>query len=165
VDPAIVHYQKAVAIEPNNALFHRNLGRVLIQRGRAQEAVEHYQAALAIQPADVATLNNLAWVLATWPEASVRNGPKAVELAQRACRLSGGDNSSILATLAAAYAEAGQFAEAVATATKALALASAQTNTAPANLFRARIELYRSGLPYREARAQVGAGPAAPPTP
>ncbi len=150
VGEAIAHFQKTLLLEPNNAPTHRNLAQVLTQQGRVQEAIEQYEAALSIQPADMPTLNNLAWVLATCPEASARSGPRAVELAQRADRLSGGINPSILGTLAAAYAEAGRFAEAVSTATKALGLASTQTNTALVKVIRARIELYQAGAAFRD---------------
>jgi Flp pilus assembly protein TadD len=112
--------------------------------------VAHYQAAVAALPGNPYLLNNLAWVLATGPQASVRNGGRAVELAQQAERLSGGKDPSILGTLAAAYAEAGRFPEAVATAQRALELATAQANLAQAEALRARIGLYRAGSPFRD---------------
>lgn len=92
---------------------------------------------------------NMALVLATFPETRVRNGTKAVELAQRADLLTGNSNPSISATLAAAYAEAGQFPNAITTARRALQLATDQGNTALAEAIRAQITLYQSGLPYR----------------
>jgi tetratricopeptide (TPR) repeat protein len=149
---AIACFQKAVASDPGNAPAQGNLAQLLLRQGRPQEAIQHYQAALSIRPADVLTLNNLAWVLATWPDPSVRNGARAVELSQEADRLSGSGNPSIQSTLAAAYAEAGRFPEAVSTATKALDLASAKTNTAPVDVLRERVELYKSGLPFHESR-------------
>ena len=97
-----------------------------------------------------AWLNQLAWVLATCPEASVRNGAEAVELAQRAVRLSGGREPAILGTLAAAYAEAGRFPEAVQTARKALELATQQNKQALAESIKAKIPLYEAGTPFRE---------------
>ena len=95
-------------------------------------------------------LSNLAWVLATCPEASARNGARAVELAEQARRLSGDKDPVLLGTLAAAYAEAGRFADAVATAQRALELVCAQANTAQTETLRARLELYRSGSPFRD---------------
>ena len=89
-------------------------------------------------------------MLATNPNASIRNGAEAVELAQRAVQLSDGREPAILGTLAAAYAEAGRFAEAVKTAEQALALASSQNNAALADTLRTRIKLYQSNSPYRE---------------
>ena len=157
-EQALAHFQEALAIEPGDAPTHRNLAQVFIRQGRAREAIEQYQAALSSQPTDVLTLNNLAWVLATFPEDTARNGPKAVELAQQANRLSGGADPSILATLAAAYAEAGRFAEAISTATKTLDLASARTNTGPVDVLRARIKLYQAGIPFRETN-ETNTGP------
>ena len=92
---------------------------------------------------------NMALVLATFPETRVRNGTKAVELAQRADHLTGDANPSISATLAAAYAEAGRFPNAITTARRALQLATDQGNAALADAIRAQIRLYQSGLPYR----------------
>jgi Flp pilus assembly protein TadD len=149
LEEATVHFQQALIFQPTNAPAHTHLGQVLFQEGRVQEAIDHYQAALAIQPDDAYTLNNLAWVLATSPESSARDGTRAVELAQRAERLSGGNNPSILGTLAAAYAEAGRFAEAVSTAQRALASASSHAQTAA---LQARIALYQSGSPFRDTR-------------
>ena len=139
-----------MTLQPNNAPAHNHLGQVLVKQGRVREAIDHYQAALAIQPDDAYVLNNLAWVLATNPEASARNGTTAVELAQRADQLSKSSNPSILGTLAAAYAEAGRFTEAVASAQRALELASAQTNNAQVPALKTRIRLYQAGFPFRD---------------
>ena len=94
-------------------------------------------------------LNNLAWLLATAPDASVRNGPEAVRHAEEACRLTRYCATRPVGTLAAAYAEAGRFPEAIATAQKACARAA---NNNPALLERNRqlLELYRKGQPYHE---------------
>jgi Flp pilus assembly protein TadD len=89
-------------------------------------------------------------VLATSPEALVRNGVRAVELAQEALRLSAGDNPTLIATLAAAYAEAGQFTQAIETARRALQLATAQNRTALGNRVQAEIASYQAGSPYRD---------------
>ena len=137
-------------LQPNLAEAHNNLGNALLQKGRPAEAVTHYQAAVAALPGNPYLLSNLAWMLATCPEASVRNGARAVELALQAEQLSGGKDSGLLGTLAAAYAEAGRLAEAVATAQRALALATAQTNTAQIETLRARLKLYQSGSPFRD---------------
>jgi len=94
--------------------------------------------------------NNLAWLLATCPDASLRDGSRAVELARKAEQLAGSSHPEIFDTLAAAYAEAGQFSEAMETAKKALQLASAQHNSAMADAVRARLKLYEANSPYRE---------------
>ena len=149
-DEAMAQFQRAVQIDPKLANAQSDLGTLLVQRGRMDEAMEHYQRALELQPTNVSFLNNLAWVLATCPNPEVRNGARAVELAQKAERLGGAENSAIVGTLAAAYAEAGRFGEAVRTAERALNLATAQTNTAQIGLLRTNIALYAAGLPLRD---------------
>ncbi len=149
-DEAITRFQEAVRLRPDFARAHCNLGAALLRKGQAAEALAHYQAAIAAQPANPPVLTTVAWVLATCPEAAVRNGPRAVELAQQAERLPGGANPSVLGTLAAAYAEAGRFPEAVATARRALELATAQANTAQAEALRTQLELYQAGSPFRD---------------
>jgi protein O-mannosyl-transferase len=151
VDEAIVHLQKAVQANPKLANAHNDLAGALLRQGRAGEALAHYQAAIDAQPGNAYLLNNLAWVLATCPQTSVRNGAQALELAQQAERLSGGRNPSILGTLAAAYAETGRFPEAVTTAQRGLELAMAQTNNAQHEPLRAQLGLYRVGSPFRDA--------------
>ena len=120
----------------------------------------HYQKALAIQPGAAPVQNDLAWLLATCPQAARRNGVRAVELAQAADRLSGGKNLDYVDTLGAAYAEAGQFPQAVAAAGRALALAVAQKNP-QVEAIRARLKLYQGGTPYHEPDA-TGGGAARP---
>ena len=150
VQEAIAHYQKALAIRPDYALAHHNLGKLLQQQGQVQEAITHYQRALEIDPDFAPACNSLAWVLATNPEASVRNGVRAIELAEKAQRLSRGSNPMFVATLAAAYAEGKRFPEATATAERALQLATAQNRTALANRLPTQIALYKTGSPYRD---------------
>ena len=151
VDEAIVHYQKAVAIQPVNAEFQYNLGYAFFLKGEARGAVAHYQRSLELQPQNAIAGKNLAWILATCPEASVRNGRKAVELAEQAARLSGGTNSIFIGTLAAAYAEAGRFSEAVEMAQRARQLAAAQNNAALVDVLQMQIGLYQAGSPFRDA--------------
>ena len=156
VDEAIAQFRRAVQLNPNLANVQSDLGTLLLQQGRMDEAVDHYRKALELQPANAFFLNNLAWVLATCPNAEVRNGARAVELAQQAERLSGGNSPAILGTLAAAYAEVGRFGEAVQTAERALELATAQTNSVQADLLRANIALFRAGSPFHEAAPTNG---------
>jgi Flp pilus assembly protein TadD len=146
----MAHFKKALEIQPDFAEAHNNLGKVLLQKGQVHEALTHFRAALKIQPDDPDTLSNLAWALATWPEESVRNGTRAIDLAQRANRLSGSRDPVILRTLAAAYAEGGRFADAVTAARRALQLADAQSNTALADALRSQIKLYQAGSPFRD---------------
>jgi tetratricopeptide (TPR) repeat protein len=113
-----------------------------------EEAIAQYQKALEIKPADPVLQNNLAWVLATGSEASLRNGGKALELARSANLLTGGENPIILHTLAAAYAEVGRFPEAVETAQHALRLAEAQSNSGLAGALQSELKLYQADRPW-----------------
>jgi len=135
-------------IEPDYVEAHNNLGLALLQQGRMAEAITHYQKALDIKPDYPEIQNNLAWVLATCPQASLRNGNQAVELAIRANQLTGNKNPLLLRTLAAADAEAGRFSEAVETAQRALQLAEAQSNTALADVIRSELKLFQAGVPF-----------------
>src|SRR5438128_543755 len=149
VDDAIAHYERALTINPADADAHANLGSAFLAKDRIQDAIAQYRDALAIAPDNVAAKNNLAWLLATSADASLRNGPEAVLLAEQASRHSGTNRPVILRILAAAYAEAGRFAEATETAQEALQLSDGQ-DTFLADALRKDIELYQSGLPFHK---------------
>ena len=150
VDNAITQYQQALKIQPAFALAHNNLGHLLLQRGRVDEAIAHSQKALQLAPADPDVQNNLAWLLATCPKASLRNGDKAVQLAQRANELAGGKNPVMLRTLAAAFAEAGRFDDAVRSAQKAIELAQAAGRQDLAGQLNVDLKRYEAGLPLHQ---------------
>ena len=150
---SLAHLQSALAIDPRNEDAHYNMGNTLLALGRGSEAVSHYSRALELNPDDTEALNNLAWVLATWPEPMTRDAAKAIELAERADSLTGHRSSVVSATLAAAYAEAGRFADAVRTGERALQLATDEGNEARANSTRAQIKVYQSGAAFRDRRS------------
>ena len=158
---AMIQFQKVLKNNPLDPKANYHLGIALFQKGRVDEAIAHFQKALEAQP-DFADawdrLDNAAWLLATSPDVSFRNGPKALALAKQLDRLSGGNNPAILDTLAAAYAETGQFPEAVDAAQRALALALPQNNTALADTLRQHIKLFQAGSPLRSA-SQTNAAP------
>jgi protein O-mannosyl-transferase len=160
VDEAIAQFEEALQLQPNLAEAHNGLANALLQKGRTAEAVTHYEAALAGVPNHPYLLNNLAWVLATCPDAAIRNGPRAVELARQAERASGGKDPALLGTLAAAYAEAGRFPDAIATAQRALDLATAQADAKQVETLRERLKLFQAGSPFHE-----GASPHPSPPP
>ncbi len=120
------------------------------KQGKTSEAVAHYRMALRMEPDSVEALNNLAWILATNPDGQVRNGTEAVRLAERANELSGGTNTLVTGTLAAAYAESGHFAEAVSSANQAIQTAERGGNQRLAATNRRLLELYRANRPYHE---------------
>ncbi len=115
LDDAIAHFQKALQIKPGYTDARNNLGIAEAQREGIRQTLVEKRELLRARPDDLALLNDTAWMLATNPNASIRSGSEAVELAQRAVRLSNAREPAILGTLAAAYAEAGRFPEALQT--------------------------------------------------
>ena len=160
VDEAISQYQQALQLKPDNAKAHINLGSALLQKGRADEAMVHYQKALQLKPDSPDVLNNLAWLLATAPDAHIRDGVQAVKYAGRACELTHYGVAPFVGTLAAAYAEAGRYDDAIAAAQKACALATAAGERKLLEKNQQLLVLYRAHQPYHEA-ARKGV-PAAP---
>jgi len=150
IDEAIAHWQKTLSIQPNDAEAHTTLGDALLRKGEIGEAITHYEKALEIAPHSILTLNNLAWALSTCPDASLRNGAKAIELAQKADQLAGGENPIFIRTLAAAYAENGRFNDAIETAQRAVQLALAQRDFALASKLEKDLDLYRKFSPKRK---------------
>jgi tetratricopeptide (TPR) repeat protein len=147
---AIPHLEKAVQISPTTADFHLKLGDACRQMGRAAESISQYEKALQILPRHVQAASSLAWMLATTPDASLRNGTRAVQLALFAGQLSGGQDPKIIGVLAAAYAETGDFSKAAATVRHALQLAGPASDSALAGILRAQLALYRAGSPFRD---------------
>jgi protein O-mannosyl-transferase len=151
IDDALAEYQAAIEIRPNDADIQNNLGVALLGQGRVDEAVIHYQKALELQPKDLRAQANLAWALSISTTNPRMKGAIAIRLAQQASENSGGENPAILRILAAAYAQAGRFTEAVACAQKALDLATNQNNDALVTALRDEIQLYGTNAPYRVA--------------
>jgi tetratricopeptide (TPR) repeat protein len=150
LDAAIEHSRAALLIQPNDADCHTVLAIALDEKGQSPEAIEHYQKALEISPQSISALNNLAWLLAASSDASLRNGSRAIQFARRADQLSGGNNAVVLRTLAAAYAEAGQFEKAIESAQTGMQLARSHGDDSLATEFQQQLALYELGLPYRE---------------
>jgi Flp pilus assembly protein TadD len=123
--------------------------------GHSRRAVADFRQALTFK-ADPEALNNLAWILATCPDESVRNGIDAISYAQWACQLTAYKRPGIVGTLAAAYADAGDFSNAVSTAETAIKLATDAGNTQFAEQNQQLLQLYRAGKPYREKPANGG---------
>jgi tetratricopeptide (TPR) repeat protein len=154
-DEAIDHFHEALRLKPNFALALENLSHVLAAAGRTSEAIESYHRLLQLTPDSLASLLNLAWLLATSETAAGGDPAEAVRLAQRARELSGRENAACLDTLAAAYAAAGRFGDAVIVAERALQLAESAGEVGLAAAIRSRLELYRAERPYRETRRAV----------
>jgi Flp pilus assembly protein TadD len=150
LDGAIQVCRSALLLRPSDADCHTTLAIALEEKGNPAEAIQHYQKALELAPSSIPTLTNLAWLLATSPDASLRNGLKAVQLAKQADRLVGGTNTIVLRTLAAAYAENGEFANAIKTARSAMQLARMHGEDTVITDLDQQIALYQLGMPYRE---------------
>jgi cytochrome c-type biogenesis protein CcmH/NrfG len=150
LDEAILHLQTAVEIYPDNGQAYNSLGLALLQAGRSDAAVANWKIALEIEPHDLNTQSNLAWVFATSPEPSMRDGPRAVQLMEDVIQRSDRRNPIVLRTLAAAYAESGRFSEAIGTAQEALNLANAGGNSALARALQENIDDYKNKIPLRD---------------
>jgi tetratricopeptide (TPR) repeat protein len=142
--------RQALALEPGFAKARGQLAYVLCARQQFEEGIKQYTEALANAPDLVEALNNLAWIYATHPDPKFRNGAQAVRLAERACQVTHYQKTLFMGTLAAAYAEAGRFDEAVAMAGKARDHALSWKETLLAEKNEQLLQLYRSGKPYRE---------------
>ena len=140
----------ALLLRPSDADCQTTLAIALEEKGNPTEAIQHYQKALELAPKSISTLTNLAWLLATSQDASLRNGAKAIELATQADGLVGGTNTLVLRTLAAAYAENGEFTNAIGTARSAMQLARMHGEDSLTRDLDQQIRLYQLGVPYRE---------------
>jgi protein O-mannosyl-transferase len=150
LDEAIADWEKTLQIQPGDADAHTCLGNALLRKGALQEAIAQYEMASALAPDDPHSRNNIAWLLATSSEPSVRDGNRAVDFAQQAVSISGGREPQFLRTLAAAYAESGRFSEAVATVQQAAVIANMQGKTKLANNLQKDLVLYRGRMPLRQ---------------
>lgn len=149
MDQSVGEFKQAISLQPDLVQADESLGDAYLKEGLPLEAIAQFRKAIAREPQFLPAKLRLAWTLATWPAPSVRNGPVAVALMEKADRLQGDKNPRILRTLAAAYAEVGRFEDAMATAKKALALAKAQSNPALAGELESEIRLYQTDSPYR----------------
>src|SRR3984893_1566377 len=150
VAKAAAHYQKALELQPNVAEAHIQLGNIFLQNKDERRAIEHYEAALKVSPSSPIAQIDLAWALASASDRSLRNGARAIELAEAANRSFRGEDAITLHATAAAYAENGQFNKAMESRQRALQLAVRQNNQALAEELSREIRLYEAGSPYRE---------------
>jgi len=141
----------ALKFEPRNPKIHYLMGKALAEEGKFEEAMDEYKVVLQIDPKQIYALNDLAWLLATAPVVSLRNGSEAVRLAEQACRFSRYKVTMYVGTLGAAYAEAGRFDDAIKTAKNAIALAKDAKNYGLASKNRELLELYQHHQSYHES--------------
>ena len=155
---AIGEYNAAadMGANPDDYIAHLNFADALTHLGRVPEAVLHLNEALRLEPDSPNILNNLAWLLATSPDPNVRDGKRAVELAERACKLTQYKKTIMMGTLAAAYAEAGRFDDAVATSQTACALATVAGETDLLKKNQELLNLYQNHQTYRDSTDKPG---------
>jgi Tfp pilus assembly protein PilF len=149
-DEGIAHLKRAIAIRPDYAAAYRNLGEAYAAQGRLGEAAAQYLRGAEVQPDAVEILNRAAWILATATDDDLRNGGKALELAERAVRLTNRQDVISLDSLGAALAEVGRFETAVETTGEALSLARQQNDRAVVPELEYRLTLYHAGKPFRQ---------------
>jgi tetratricopeptide (TPR) repeat protein len=145
---AMLQWQKAHATEAKDGRFHTLLADAFLRAGSQRDAIADYEQAVRNSVEDPRPLNGLAWLLATSSDASIRDGNRAVELANEAVRLSHGKDPNYLRTLATACAESGRFVEAKENAREAFRAAELLHNRSLVNALRDDIALYELGLPY-----------------
>ncbi len=150
LDGAIAQWRTTLSLHPNDPGTNTSLANALVQKGLFREAVAHYQVTLQSEPDSQLPLNNLAWVLSAAPDDSVRDGAAAVELALHLNQVTHDGNPFFIRTLAAAYAEAGQFEKAIEVGQTASGLAHAQGQHELAGKIEEETDRYRQHLPFRD---------------
>ena len=155
LEEAITHLKEALRINPDSADAHSNLGYALVRQGNLDEAITHFKETLRVKPDWVEPMNSLAWLLATCEQTKFHNPAEAIQLAESACELTNNENPSFLDTLAASYAAAGKFPEAVTTAEKALKIAQSSLQRRLAEEIQNRLGLYKAGRPYIESSPKL----------
>ncbi len=146
-DEAIAQFREALRIDPTLAVTHANLANALFDEGHDDEAIAEARAALRIDPNSVLAQNSMAWILATANAPSLRDGATALQLALAANRSTGNRNPHYLRTLAAAYAQSGDFPTAMKVANAALQLVGGQLHSSIADSLRADMESYKAARP------------------
>jgi tetratricopeptide (TPR) repeat protein len=147
---AIAYCEKALEVDRNYTPAHTALGTALHREGKLRQAIAQYEISERLRPRSAFIKSNLAWMLATCADPLLRDGPRARALAEEANKLSGDANPRILRSLAAAYAENGQFSQAAMAAHRALQLARDQGPTPFNQALSNEIALYEIGRPYHE---------------
>jgi len=145
-DAALLDFTEAIRLDPKLAWSFNGRGVTWKAQGDLDAALRDYGEAIRLDPKYAIAYSNRAWVRATSRDKKYRNGKQAVEDATRACELTNWSDTAKLRTLAAAFAESGDFNKAIEWQTKAMELAPADKQSG----YRSRLNLYRSGKPYRE---------------
>lgn len=158
-DLAERQFENVVKLDPAAANAYIQLARIDLARHEDKAAIAELRQCLRVRPADAEACDLLAWTLATSSEPALRNGREAVELSRRANDLTAGHRPAVLRTLAAAYAESGDFAQAIESVQRALTLLSAKTNSPLAQSCREQLALYQAHLPFHVSMPNPGSVP------
>jgi tetratricopeptide (TPR) repeat protein len=152
LDEALASFEAEVRINPAHIMARNNLAFMLALKGSVEEAIQEYRRVLALNEDDAMTISNLAWLLATHSEARYRDGDEALRLALRAAALTDNRNPMALNTLAAAYAETGEFEQAVLAVEKAMEIMRQSGHTDAAKDLAYFLDLYKNKQPFRETQ-------------
>jgi len=147
---SVALFERAVAVTRENAIAHAQLGAAYQAQGRLAETIRHFREAVRIRPGYTTAANNLAWLLATTRDPALRDPATAVRLAEAAQASSPAPNPALLDTLAAAYAAAGRFDDAIAAAERAVRASEASEPPEATRPLRERLAGYRAGRPHQE---------------
>jgi tetratricopeptide (TPR) repeat protein len=151
---AISHLQYLLASNPphsfDRSLAYKAMGDALVALHKPSEAIPYYREALRLKRDHAEAMNQLAWIFATTAEVSLRNGHEALKLAQRACQMTENQQPGMISTLAAAYAENGDFAHAVEFARKAKTLAAGRGDRTTAERAERLRQEFEQNQPHRE---------------
>lgn len=150
VSKAVENYRKALAVDAGHLDATAGLGMAYSKLGQKDLAVGCYREVLAKNPQHLLAINNLAWLLATSRQDSVRDGAKALSLVALALQLPGGSRPHLMHTLAAAYAETGQYDKAIQISQQVTAMARDQGNASLMQQCLQERLAYESGSPWRE---------------
>ncbi|MDQ7823598.1 MAG: rhomboid family intramembrane serine protease [Candidatus Eremiobacteraeota bacterium] len=147
---AVRDLDKAIELNPESTDSYYQRGQIHKLAGSYRQSLSDFSKVIGMDAGHAGSYNRIAWLLATCPQKEHRNGAKAVSYATKACELKGWKNWSFLDTLAAAYAETGDFREAVRWESRALTSKSKTFTDADRVDCQKRLQLYREGKPYRE---------------
>ncbi|MBN2296725.1 MAG: tetratricopeptide repeat protein [Pirellulales bacterium] len=158
-------YSNILAKNPNNVDSLVSRASAYLSLGDHAKSIADYEKALKLVPEHSGMLNNFAWVLATSPEDKLRDGKRAIELAKKACELTEYKQAHILSTLAAAYAESGNFKEALKWSKKAVELGNTDKNKEIQEALAKELKSYEKGKPWREKLSEKDHKKTEPPKP
>ena len=149
---AVQHFRQIYERSPSDELG-LELAAAMQEDGQTADAVELYRQILVTNPNFSQAANNLAWIYATNANPGARNAKESLRLALKVCNATEHRTPAFLDTLAAAYAEDGQFSRAVSVSQQAIAIAKRANLNELADQIRERLERYRQNEPHREIRS------------